>query len=80
MHIIVHWLVSKVCTDIHQHNYRSCFVLFLIVMTSFDIQQIVQRCLEKKFQGKITDQTSDKRFILQSDQFQEILVDTNAIK
>ena len=52
----------------------------LVVLPEANTNKIVDQCLSKTFQGKIVGQTPEKRFILQSEQFEKILVETNAIK
>jgi hypothetical protein len=41
---------------------------------------IIEKCAEKKFDGKMEKKLSDNKYILQSDNFQNLMIDINAIK
>ena len=42
--------------------------------------RIVDNCAGKNFNGKISNKTSDGKFILESDDLLKLLLETNAIK
>ncbi|CAF4415082.1 unnamed protein product, partial [Rotaria sp. Silwood2] len=43
-------------------------------------ENIIKKCAGKEFEGKINTKTSDNKFILESNDFLQILLETNAIK
>ncbi|CAF3460588.1 unnamed protein product [Rotaria sp. Silwood1] len=50
------------------------------ILNNVNIEIIINQCAGKEFQGKIKLKTSDNKFILESDDFLQILLQTNAIK
>ncbi|CAF1033127.1 unnamed protein product [Rotaria sordida] len=50
------------------------------ILDNVNINNIIDQCAGKEFNGKIKTKTLDNKFILESDDFLQILLQTNAIK
>lgn len=53
---------------------------FNLVVENVKTQSIVDKCLEKEFNGKIEAKTSDGKFLLESDDLLKLLLEINSIK
>jgi hypothetical protein len=47
---------------------------------NINTNEIIEKCANKKFNGKIEKKSFDHKYLLQSDDFQKLMIDINAIK
>ncbi|CAF4012309.1 unnamed protein product [Rotaria sp. Silwood2] len=61
------------------YAYR-CMLENIEVNENFDRNKIIEKCAEQIFNGKIEKKLSNNKYLLQSDNFQKLMIDINAIK